>query len=141
MKASVIGIVKDGVFSGNRKALSDIIKQYEGKRVEISISKAKKERSNQQNRYYWGCLIPILRSALKDLGNIYTAEQVHDILKYKFLKSDKHIKDGEFITEIKSTTELSTSEFMDYIAEIQRWSAEFFGVIIPDPNEVLTLDL
>ena len=141
MKASVIGTVKDGVFSGNRKALSNILKQYEGKRVQITITKAKKERSNQQNRHYWGVVIPILMSALKDLGNIYTAEQMHDILKYKFLKSDKHIKDGEFITEIKSTTELSTTEFMDYIADIQQWSADFFGVEIPNPNQELTLGL
>jgi hypothetical protein len=30
---------------------------------------------------------------------------------------------------------------MDYIAEIQKWSAEFLGVDIPDPNENLTLEL
>ena len=48
---------------------------------------------------------------------------------------------GEFIEIIRSTTSLSTSEFMDFIAEIQQWTSEFLGVYIPDPNEVLELDI
>lgn len=141
MKASIIGSVESGVLKYNQKTFSDLIKGFEGKRVELTISKAKKERSNQQNRYYWGCVIPILRNSLKDLGNVFTPEQVHDLLKYKFLKEDVHIKEGEFIEKVKSSTELSTSEFMDYIDEIQKWSAEFFGVVIPDPNEQIEFEL
>jgi len=49
--------------------------------------------------------------------------------------------EGEFITRIKSTTELSTSEFMDFIADIQRWSAELFGVVIPDPGQQIHLEV
>lgn len=141
MKASIFGTVENGVLKCNRKTFQAIVESFNGKRIEISFTKARKSRSNQQNRYYWGCLIPILKSTLKDLGNEFTPEQVHDMLKYKFLKKDVHVKDGEFITKITSSTELSTSEFMDYIADIQRWSAEFFGVEIPDPNEQLEIDL
>lgn len=141
MKASIFGTVENGVLKCNRKTFASIVQSFDGKKIEISFSKARKTRSNQQNRYYWGCVVPILKAALKDLGNVFTDEQIHDMLKFKFLKKDVHVKDGEFITKITSSTELSTSEFMNYIADIQRWSSEFFGVVIPDPNEQIEIDL
>jgi hypothetical protein len=36
---------------------------------------------------------------------------------------------------------MTTSEFMDFIVNIQKWSAEFLQVDIPNPNEQTTLNL
>ena len=108
----------------------------------ISFEKPKKQRSNQQNAYYWGIVIVIIKSCLKSTGNNLSENDVHDLLRLKFLKETISIKEetGEVIERVKSTTELTTSQFMDYIAEIQQFAAEYFDVIIPDPNEEITLN-
>jgi hypothetical protein len=48
---------------------------------------------------------------------------------------------AEYIERIKSTTELSTIEFMEYILDIQKFAIEYFNTEIPDPNQNITLAL
>ena len=62
----------------------------------------------------------------------FTPQEAHDAVRYKFLTD----MTGE-LPRVKSTTELSTVEFMEYIAEIQRFGAEYLDVYIPDPNEAI----
>lgn len=50
-------------------------------------------------------------------------------------------KTGEIKNFPQSTTVITTSQFMDYIASIQRFAAEFLGCIVPNPGEDLTLPL
>ena len=135
--------VENGTIKSQRKPLAEAIASFEGKEIEITISKAKKKRSNPQNSYYWGVVIPIVKSGLVDIGYKMTSERTHDFLKERFLKEDLvNEETGEVIgTVSKSTAELTTSQFMDYLAEIQQFSAEFLGVQIPDPNEKSTLQL
>lgn len=127
----------------NRKVFDHHIQQMNGKELMITIEPKKKKRSNKQNSYYHGIVVPIVKQCLIDAGfnNYRNTEPVLDLLKYKFLKVNECNEDGEYIERIKSTTELSTSEFMDFIAEIQQWCAEYFNVEIPDPNENLKLEL
>ena len=39
----------------------------------------------------------------------------------------------------KSTAELTTTQMMDYVSEIQQFAAEYLNVIIPDPNEQIEI--
>jgi len=119
--------------SVTKRILSDL-KQWEGKRVQIEVCKQKSERSTQQNRYYWGAVVKILA---KELG--YSTDEIHDLLKFKFLKRNIVIGETEEVI-VKSTAELTKSEFMDYISDIQIWSAEL-GIIIQDPNTQVDLTL
>jgi midasin (ATPase involved in ribosome maturation) len=143
MKIQIISNVINGKLNRNRNLLIDAIQSFEGKEISITIEKAKKQRSNCQNAYYWGVVIKIVKSCLKSSGNILSDNDTHDLLRLKFLKATINVNEttGECIERIKSTTELSTSEFMEYIAEIQKFAAEYFNTIIPDPNENLILDL
>lgn len=143
MKHVIQSTVKDGNLTRNRNQLKDIIKSFEGQNVVISIEKVKKKRSNPQNAYYYGVIIPIMRNALKDAGYIMTNESVHDMLKLRFLKETILLNEdtGECIERIKSTTELSTSGMMDYFAEITVFAAEYFNVQVPEPNEIIKLEL
>jgi hypothetical protein len=135
--------VKNGILTRNRNLLSDAIRTFEGKQVTIKIERTKKKRSNPQNSYMWGIIIPIVQNTLKEAGHTLTQEQTHDLLKLKFLKETilANEETGEYIERIKSTTELSTSQMMDYFASIREWIFDFFGVEIPLPNEDLTLSL
>ena len=85
MKYELFTEVKDGVITRNRKAMRDILKCFEGQSIKITIEKKKKQRSNSQNRYYWGCLVPYWKELiLQEWGELWTKEQTHEFLKMNF---------------------------------------------------------
>ena len=134
------GKVQDGKLEiVHRKKMAEEVKAFEGNNVVITIKRKKKKRSTPQNAYYWGVVVPIVQQGLKDAGfQGMSKEKTHDFLKLEFLKDILvNEETGEAIGVIKSTTELSTSEFMDFLAEVQQWASEFLNVYIPDPNENL----
>lgn len=143
MNYEIISEVKNGSLTRNRNLIKDAIVTFEGKQVVIKIEKFKKKRSTQQNRFYYGVIIPIVQNCLKEAGHIMTSESTHDLIKLKFLKETLFVNEttGEVIERIKSTTELSTSQFMDLLAEINNLTFEYFGVSLPSPNDDLTLKL
>lgn len=143
MNFEIISEVKNGSLTRNRNLIKDAIATFEGKQVVIKIEKFKKKRSTQQNRFYYGVIIPIVQNCLKEAGHVMTNESTHDLIKLKFLKETLFVNEttGEIIERIKSTTELSTSQFMDLLAEINNFTFEYFGVSLPSPNDDLTLKL
>ena len=143
MNYEIISEVKNGSLTRNRNLIKDAIATFEGKQIVIKIEKFKKKRSTQQNRFYYGVIIPIVQNCLKEAGHVMTNESTHDLIKLKFLKETLFVNEttGEIIERIKSTTELSTSQFMDLLAEINNFTFEYFGVILPSPNDDLTLKL
>lgn len=143
MNYEIISEVKNGSLTRNRNLIKDAIATFEGKQIVIKIEKFKKKRSTQQNRFYYGIVIPIVQNCLKEAGHVMTNESTHDLIKLKFLKETLFVNEttGEVIERIKSTTELSTSQFMDLLAEINNFTFEYFGVNLPSPNDDLTLKL
>ena len=143
MNYEIISEVKNGSLTRNRNLIKDAIATFEGKQIVIKIEKFKKKRSTQQNRFYYGVIIPIVQNCLKEAGHIMTSESTHDLIKLKFLKEALFVNEttGEVIERIKSTTELSTSQFIDLLAEINNFTFEYFGVTLPSPNDDLTLKL
>ena len=102
------------------------LSRLEGKEIELTVRQKKSQRSNEQNRAYWGLAIEILSDHLG-----YEREEVHDLLRHRFLS---HV-DERGLTIIRSTTSLSTKEFSEYYEKIQRWAAQFLNCYIPSPNE------
>ncbi|WGQ15613.1 hypothetical protein [Sphingobacterium faecium] len=146
MNLVYFGSVKDGALKiRNRNALALDLLSLEGKEIEIRIVKKKKTRSNNQNRYYWGVIIPIVKQGLIDAGypreKISNSEVVHDILKNMFCEKEELINydTGEILILSPSTTSNSTTQMMDYFEDIKRWCAENLGIYIPDPNEQTSL--
>jgi len=107
-------------------------------RYYVSIKK-KNNRSNQQNKFYWGALLPLVKKGLQDAGynEVKTNDDAHEVLKALFLKKHISNSDGVALEMSGSTTELSTIEFNELIGTIQQWAAEFLNVIIPDPGQQL----
>jgi len=116
--------------------IAEVLKSFEGKRIELSIGKVRSKRSNQQNALYWMyCTI-----IANDLG--YSKDEMAEIIKYKFLKKTKvDEKTGQEFEYIGSTTALSKSEFADFVNELIRWSAMEFNIVLPLPNENFELEL
>lgn len=101
----------------------------------MTIEKRYNKRSNNQNRYLWGCCYPLIQQGFLDGGNKVGIEAVHEFLKGRFLNHEiSNINTGEVFTMTKSTTELTTAQMMDYVSEIQQFAAEYLNVVIPDPN-------
>jgi hypothetical protein len=141
MKYEIRTNVINGNLKRNRNLILNALETFEGQEVILTIQKAKKRRSNPQNSFYHGVVIPIMQQALKDAGYLMTNESVHDMLKLRFLKESILVNEesGEYIERIKSTTELTTTQFAEYILDIQKFAVEYFNVQIPNPNEEITL--
>jgi hypothetical protein len=114
------------IFYYDSLKLKKYLTPLNGQTVEVIIRKPKTKRSDLQNNYYWGVVLEILS---KELG--YDQDELHEILKYKFLKIESTLG----MEYIRSTTKLTTGEFEEYLEKIKRWAAEFLGINIPNPNE------
>ena len=124
------GKVKQGKFCpSNQGAYAlDLAKFKDGTDVELQIRKPKRSRSLPQNKYYWGVVILLISEATG-----FSRDEAHDSMRAKFL-TDMVEGRKTSLPRIKSTTELSTVEFCDYVAQIQQFAAEFLDLFIPDPE-------
>jgi len=101
----------------------------------LEIKRDKDKRSYSQNRYYHGVVVKMLGD---ELGNFPT--EMHEILKSLFLQYDAVIgKTGEVVRVVKSTTELTTIEFEEYLEKCRIFALTNLGIRIPLPNECIEL--
>ena len=123
--------------SFNRKAFQLGLKEFEGKRVELVLKRAKKQRSLQANAYYHAVVIPCIRHGLKEVhGFLPSATEVHEFLKGKFnIKELVNLETGEYEKFPMSTTHLSTTEFGEYVDRCKAFALEFLNVSIPEPDK------
>ena len=123
----------------NRKRLQTDLMKFKGCTVELIIKK-KNRRSNPQNRYLWGVVYKEIEVRLKELGNEMDADEVHEFCKSEFNKVEIIGDGGEVIGKKGgSTTEMNKSEISEYWDKIIYWAADFLQIVIPLPNEDLTL--
>lgn len=135
--------VVNGVLKQNRTRIQDAVKSFEGKEITIIIKRKRKTRSNEQNRYYWGLLIPLMVDAVKvEWGEIWSNEKAHEFFKMHFLYYEKlNEETGQIIKLPKSTTENTTVEMEEYHSQIREFLVEWFNVTAPLPGENIILNL
>jgi len=132
------GTVSDGTLKlHNRKLFDTLLCQFNGKDVIIKIQKQKKIRSNYQNRYYFGVVIPIIQQGLFDVqAEWLSVDDVHAFLKQNFnYKELVNKRTGEVVAVAKTTADLATIEFEEYLDRCRAFADEFLNIIIPMPNE------
>jgi len=139
MKINITTSIVNGVFKRNRNLVLQAIKSFNGKEVVITFSKPKKSRSNNQNSYYWGVVLPLVQKGLLDAtGELRSNDNIHyKILLPLFAPTNEIVNtdSGECINERLTSSEMTTTQFCEYIMEVQKWGAEFLGIDIPSPNE------
>lgn len=106
---------------------------------EVEIEPRRVTRSNAQNAYYWGVVVEAVRLGIDEAwGENLSAEQVHDLLRKKFLELPiVNRKTGEVVEVIPgSTRALSTVEFCAYLDQVIKFAGEFLNVEVPpaDPE-------
>lgn len=117
--------------------------------VKVTMEKFRNNRSNKQNRYYWGVVIPHVVAALIDAGNGWLSEKsedhrqmIHEMLCERFLDNSVEIRIpgetqlhyDEVYTTKNSTRKLNTLEMEEYTAKIRVWLMDIFGYFCPEPE-------
>lgn len=104
-----------------------------GTKLDIIIRKHRSNRTNEQNRYYWGVVIPILA----DYFGHDNPEDMHEDLKFKFNPIPSKVEANRIIGG--TTTEMTTVEFFSaetsYVERICRWAAMEYSIFIPPPKK------
>jgi hypothetical protein len=96
--------------------LKDLLEKEPNKNWQVLIKQRNSDRSVEQNARLWD-----LYTSIGDyLG--YTAQEVHELMGYKFLLEEKNIG-REKITKIKSTTKLSVKEMGEYQTKVEAWAS------------------
>lgn len=134
-----LGYIKAGklkVAKSELPAFLSLISKQKDKRVEI-IVKFGSKRSNQQNAYYWGVIVELIRLGINEIqGENFTKEDIHEFLKNKFLQGEEIVnKEGEVIMIRKSTIDNTKTAQEEYHENCRRLAFEFLNIEIPLPNE------
>lgn len=110
----------------------------------VVIEPVSHERSSAQNAYLWGVANKMISDATG-----YESEEVHEYLLGRYFGwREKHVpkkpsnaKGLESIPRRTTTTDengrrnvLTTTQFSEYVAFVQRFAAQKVGIIIPDPE-------
>ena len=95
--------------------LNDLVED-EGTNYQVLIKIRDSDRSVEQNARLW----ELYTSVGNYLG--YTAQEVHELMGYKFLLTEKNIG-REKITRITSTTKLSVKYMQQYQEKIEAWAS------------------
>lgn len=127
--------IRNGILE-NGWSVNKLIANMPDGRYLLRIEK-KNKRSNNQNNYYWACVVQLVFEGLRDAGynEVEDATDAHEILKNLFLKKQIANNDGLMIEKIGTTTKLTTIEFNEYLEKIYQWASEYLSVYIPPPNQ------
>ena len=119
-------IIKGKIVWDNKTTLVDYIRGIEdGTKVEVEITETPDVRTNKQNKLWW--------SWMKIIGNElgYSKNEIHDILKYKFLLREE-INDGETTQHLKSTATLTKTEFNKLTQDVFFWANDTLNINLPN---------
>ena len=101
----------------------------EGKRFDVSVKLHREKRTVDQNRllFLWiGCVS-------HETG--YFKDEVHEIFKKKFLGTEVFEMWGERVERLRSTANLDTKQFSQYLERIQQFASTEMGIILPNPRD------
>lgn len=139
-------VSEDGTIHLPKTMRKQLVAAYRGKAIVVTVRRKRRTRSNEQNAYYWACVIPALIHAFNELGtpmqpdNADDKEAMHCFFRDKFLKGREMVTaQGEVFNLPPTTTELSKDEFAQYLDEIMKWAAEHLNIVIPAPNEQISI--
>lgn len=121
-----LGTVKDGKVVFNRRSIfNGYIQQFEGREIQITISKKSNNITNNQLSYLFACVYQPLAASVG-----YSIEELDGVLKKKHLTINPDTN-REYV---KNKTDLNRAELSDYI-DMCRVSAAKCGVITPEPDK------
>ena len=84
----------------------------------------REKRSNPANARYW-LLLHTIAAKLRPGGKTYSADQMHIYYKSRFLGCDDvALPNGKVLTIPRSTAQLESTEFAEYVTKVEADAAE-----------------
>lgn len=117
--------------------LNDVARKMDGKKLTIRVTK--ETRSNAQNNYYWGVIIPAIKKVMNELIKQAGHPEASDDDIHLFLLGQLGrliripTKSGELV--IKRGISMTDKQECEECFEAIRAFAAERGIIIPLPNE------
>lgn len=105
------------------------------KRWSVVIKEAKSTRSVNQNSLMWKWLDIIRLHILDSTGQAFSADEMHEWFKAKFLPSTVVEVDGDAIRCRTTTTKLNTAEMAAYLDIIDKYCADSLHLYLPQPGQ------
>lgn len=134
---SILSITEGKIL--NPAAFQRVLLGLKDGKYKVEIAKMD-QRSLQQNRYYFGLVIPMIQKGIYDMGTEITKEECHEFLKAKFNYVEVvNEATAEYVQIPRSTTAMNKEEFCLYIEKIQRFAIEFLNIVIPDPSTQMSI--
>jgi hypothetical protein len=119
--------LKLGVLTGSWKYEED-------DRGNFSVRRWRPRRSNQANAYYWAAVVPAFQAFLRDQGQFFTKDEIHEFLKAKLLPPRELIdpKTGEVLGTLPArSSEMDSDAFARFVNDVIDWLASMFGIVVP----------
>ena len=125
----------------NAKKLNEAFKSFEGKDVIVTIEKRKSKRSEQQNKYYWSCVIQDEIDCIKEnWGEIWSKDDMHSFNKIYFFGDEKVNEATGEIFKVPKSSITTKSDFSEAIEKIKQFFQLQFNYRIREANEDLFND-
>jgi hypothetical protein len=119
----------------NRQSFDVAVSLLKDGNYEMKLERVSKKRTNLQNSFYWGVIIPLCTKGLLDLGHAVDSDDTHEILKAMFNKKQfVNEQTGEVTHYGGSTQEMTTTDSMAYWERIYQFASEHLNVFIPEPQ-------
>lgn len=122
-------LVNGKLVHDNERYFLGMLSQFEDCRVRTIVEKLRGTRSSNQNRYYWGVVLPVIGEYMGE-----RPEDLHEIFKSRFLRRKRVWRGGE-ITTLRSTSELTSDEMAVYLDQVCQEAAELGCVVPPADKE------
>lgn len=138
--SKAICTIQQGVIA-NPAAIRQLFTGLDDGAYQVNVS-PRKVRSLKQNAFYWGVVVEMVRDGLRDAGfeGVKSKEDAHEVMKALFLKrSVVNVNTGELVMIHGSTADLLTQQFNEYINQVLQWAAEYLGIVIPLPDEIVNV--
>lgn len=99
----------------------------------VEVKRMSVKRSLAANALYWKWLTQMAQY-FSTPENELTKDDMHDLMRHKFLGYRTVIIGQTEITQLKSTADRDSRQFCEYMNEIDMWSADY-GCLLPRPED------
>jgi len=117
-----------------------VLRRLEGKTVTVRVIRTKK-RTSPQNAYLWGVVYVDILEGLRALAEengeepaFTTDEDLHEAMKWLFLRVKVVLPGGEMIERPGDSRNLTMERFSEFVSDIKRW-AYGYGIPIREAGE------
>jgi hypothetical protein len=132
LSPAIVGTVQKGKFIADDPALfRQAFYCHENRRVTLSVKRYSKNRSSNQNAYYFGVVVAMIGDHIGESDQMTVHESLKAAHNYEMRTVDK-----KEMRITLPTSDLTTAEFEAYLERVRRWASEFFSLYIPLPNEI-----